>query len=339
MSAAWWVTGNTIDVLRAMPAASVHCIVTSPPYWKKRRYLPAGYPGAANELGQETAPGVYLANLLEVTDELHRVLHDDGVMFVNLGDTAAMSGGAGGDYGAGRWKEHQPVFTGAKAKELLPKSVCWLPELYGASLAYGRNLLTGEPCVQWVTRPPITWCKPNPMVGEIIDKMREATELIVFAAKQPNYAFDLDSVRSPSDYSRPNQKGKGARAAGAQVPGQRPNRSDHTVNENGVPPLNWWVHSTAGYDGAHFAVMPTDLAVIPIKSGCPVDGIVLDPFAGSGTTGAVATGHGRDFVGIDLDGRNEALAAERIGMFLQPVTVPELISVLEAKTPTMGVAS
>jgi DNA modification methylase len=183
--------------------------------------------------------------------------------------------------------------------------------------------LTGDPCRQWITRPPVTWCKPAPTPGEIIDKFREATELIVWAAKQSRYYFDLDAVRLPpkpenerTTWNQNGPKAIAARAAGKDVSGHE-RYTKRTINPKGVPPLTWWVVNTSGYEGAHFATFPPELIVTPVICSCPPGGTILDPFAGSGTTLAVATGHGRNAIGIDLDARNAHLAQERVGMFLE----------------------
>jgi DNA modification methylase len=338
VSTARFIVGDVFDVLASLPDQSVQSVITSPPYWRKRRYLPLGHPDAAKEIGQEPTPGDFLATMLRLTDELWRIVRDDGTIWINLGDTAAGSGGAGGDYADDGLRSGQNRYEGSarvtsrgqrdgeltwKAKAWpddhlaisrgLPrrKSVCWIPELFGASLAYGRNLLTGEPCQQWITRPQVTWCKPAPTPGEIIDKFREATELIVWASKEPRYYFDLDSVREPGkgyvrdgDYDRPTP------------PGRRPRAVKDTTNPKGVPPLNYWIVNTSGYDGAHFATFPTELITRPVIASCPPGGTILDPFGGSGTTASVATGHGRDCICIDFDARNADLARQRVGMFL-----------------------
>jgi DNA modification methylase len=345
MSAARYLIGDSLTVLRSLPDASVQSVISSPPYLAKRSYLPADHPDKSLEIGQENTPGDFLAALLAITDELWRVVSDDGTIWINLGDTASGSGGGGGDYNVGGLRDCQPRYAGSASRTRpdgngivykgerppkkaggpewpLPKSVCWVPELFGASLAYGRNLLTGEPCQQWITRPPVTWCKPNPPVGEIIDKFREATELIVWAAKQPRYYFDLDSVRREpipeNERTTWNQQGPKQRLNGERsdpVTG-RVRFTKRTINPKGTPPLTWWEIPSDPYPGAHFAVFPPELVVTPVIASCPPGGTILDPFAGSGTTLAVATGHGRDAIGIDLDERNADLARERVGMWL-----------------------
>lgn len=330
MSTARYIVGDVFDVLATIPDGSVQSVITSPPYLAKRAYLPADHPAKAKEIGQEGSPAEFLSALLAVTDELWRVLRDDGTIWINLGDTAAFSGGSGGDYNEGGWREGQARYEGSAARAQhttrwnrskegwpLPKSVCWVPELFGASLAYGRNLLSGEPCRQWVNRPPVTWCKPNPTPGEIIDKFREATELIVWGAKQGRYYFDLDSVRTPPAKGDPDDPVSSGAYEGH--PGVHASRPDRVCNEKGVPPLNWWKVAGSGYTGSHFATFPPELITRPVIASCPPGGTILDPFAGSGTTLAVATGHGRDAIGIDLDSRNAELALERVGPLLLTV--------------------
>lgn len=347
MAEACWITGDVHEALAGMETGSVQSVITSPPYWRKRRYLPPDHPDAHLEIGQEPSPGEFLAVLLRITDELWRVVADDGTIWVNLGDTAAASGGAGGDYDEGGQRAGQNKYGGSataggglapngkRRSNVRPasgpgiplaKSVCWIPELFGASLAYGRNLLTGKPCRQWITRPQITWCKPSPTPGEIIDKFREATELIVWAAKQPRYYFDLDAVRLPpvpenerTTWNQNGRKALAARAAGKDVSGHE-RYTKRTTNDKGAPPLNWWKIKSSGYEGAHFATFPPELIRRPVLASCPPGGTILDPFGGSGTVAAVATGNDRNCISIDFDARNLDLARERVGMFLQEAT-------------------
>jgi DNA modification methylase len=353
VSTAELIIGPALDVVRAWSRPQVQSVITSPPYWRKRDYLEAYDPAKADEWGQEPSPAAFLDNLLDLTDALWDVVADDGTIWFNLGDTAGGSGGPGGDYLPGGWHDGQPKWEGT-AKAARPrsrdterhlderrsacgpgqhtrgifegfvrdKSVCWLPDLFGASLAYGWNMLRPErKCRQWITRPPVTWCKPNPTPGEIIDKFREATELVVWASKQRRYYFDLDAIRLPiveeNQRGTRNQDGPKARAFAEDhglTAGLR--YTTRSTNPKGAPPLNWWPIAGSGYDGAHFATFPPELIIRPVIASCPPGGTILDPFVGSGTTLAVATGHGRNAIGIDLDHRNEHLIRHRVGMFL-----------------------
>lgn len=309
--------GDVFDRLAEIPDGSINAVITSPPYWRKRRYT-----DDPREIGQEPSPGEFLAVMLRITDELWRVVADDGTIWFNLGDTAAGSGGWGSDVernnrgGGVRWKGTNGRET-AGADMPRPKSVCWIPEMFGASLAYGRNLLTGEPCQQWVTRPPVVWCKPSPTPGEILDKFREATELFVWASKSERYYFDLDSVREAPKEDWGDRVINSAAFRGH--PNERPmqSRPDRAGNPKGVPPKNWWViTSSRGADG-HVAPFPEELIRRPVIAACPPGGTILDPFGGSGTTGRVAMAHSRSAILIDLDPANADRARSRVGMFLE----------------------
>ena len=424
MSVAEYLIGDVFDVLASMPDASVDLVLTSPPFLALRSYLPADHPDKHKEIGSEPTPAEFLDTLLALTAEWGRVLAPHGSICVELGDTYSGSGGTGGDiitverdgmttrkrvgaterqqqsldphesedgkYEGQRLQDRRRVSTtGNRNRDNaegwpLDKSLCGIPHLYHLSLAYGRNLLTGEPSPagQWRVRNVVAWCRPNPPVGALGDKFRPATSYMTIATRARDRWFDLDAVRHQNDRSdeqtTANDKG-GVRGA-MQSP----------QNPAGAPPLDWWNVSTEPYSGSHYATWPRKLLDRPIKAMCPIhvcttcgeprrrmvekspeyanyraerhsgvveqtgymaatggrrvansgsrpsgnaaqydtvgwsdcghdtwrNGIVLDPFAGSGTTLAVATGHGRDAIGIDLDSRNADLARERIGMFL-----------------------
>lgn len=396
MSNATYLVGDVFERMAEMPDGSVDLLMTSPPFLALRSYLPADHPDKAKEIGSEPTPAAFIDTLLDLTVEWRRLLAPHGSIVVELGDTYAGSGGAGGDYNEGGLREDAPKFTGSalsyrKAAQRnrnqigwpLPKSLACIPDLYKASLAYGRNLLTGREIEPWRVRNEVRWCRPNPPVGALGDKFRPATSSLTIACMSASRYFDLDAVRTVSDYQddprhlRPDHKlnGRGDRPGGLRNSGPNP---------AGAPPLDYWVIPTAPYKGSHYATYPPELCRIPILAMCPqkvcrecgepsrrivgdaeyvnaktgalVDkvewqdgelqrqgaigrdngslrsaetlgwtdcehddwrpGLVLDPFAGSGTTLAVATGLGRDAIGIDLDERNLDLARERVGMFL-----------------------
>jgi len=382
-----YLIGDVFEQLATLPSDSVDLVLTSPPFLALRSYLPDDHPDKGNEIGQEPTPAAFLDTLLALTAEWDRVLAPHGSLCVELGDTYSGSGGAGGDYSGGGQRDGQAKFTGSARRRSdewpLAKSLCMIPELYAASLAYGRNLLTGtpSPAGSWRVRNGIKWVRPNPPVGALGDKFRPASSLMTVACRSKDRWFDLEAVRESLKY--PEAAGPNAKTETAMVAGKPRQQMSSGSNPAGAPPLDWWEIPSQPYKGSHYAVWPRQLLVRPILAMCPqhvcqtcgeprrriVDsirylqdgtiatgdfmgskegginqknaiiknwahtdrttvgwtdcghnnyrrGIVLDPFAGSGTTLAVANGLGRDAIGIDLDARNADLARDRCGMFL-----------------------
>ena len=397
-----YIIGDTRDVLATIPDGSIDLVMTSPPFLALRSYLPADHPDKHREIGSEPDPATFLQTLLELTADWGRVLAPHGSICVELGDTYSGSGGAGGDYNADGLRAGQGKFDGSNHRRgkvvdhdsgrrnpapgwPLAKSLCGIPHLYHLSLAYGRNLLTGEesPAGRWRVRNVVAWCRPNPPVGALGDKFRPATSYMTVATRAQRRYFDLDSVRTPAEHE-PKPSSRGATEFERDDAKARKGTVGMTHNPAGAPPLDYWVIPTAPYSGSHYAVYPPALCERPIKSmvplkvctvcgepsrrivenpnagtgsnqyqaealnptgiktwdrphvaerntigwsecECPDDGtkwrtgVVLDPFAGSGTTLMVATGHGRDAIGIDIDARNADLALDRVGPLMLTV--------------------
>ena len=402
-----YIVGDVRDCLAATPDGSVDLVMTSPPFLALRSYLPADHPDKHREIGSEPDPATFLDTLLLLTAEWGRVLAPHGSICVELGDTYA--GGTAKGSGT-RGLGHRPKSAKGGADGVLalkagtawplPKSLCGIPHLYHLSLAYGRNLLTGEesPAGRWRVRNVVAWCRPNPPVGALGDKFRPATSYMTVATRAQKRYFDLDAVRNPNSDMGPGGSANSRQASGDDrgqgVESRRAAKSPQP-NPAGAPPLDYWVIPTAPYSGSHYAVYPPALCERPIKSmvpakvctvcgapseritsepeyvpsatnrggvmvadaervaegvnawtsagganasvvrstttigwtecECPDDGakwrngVVLDPFAGSGTTLMVATGHGRDAIGIDIDARNADLALDRVGPLLLTV--------------------
>lgn len=350
------------------------------------------------EIGSEPSPAEFIDTLLALTAEWGRLLAPHGSICVELGDTYSGSGGSGGDYTNDGLRAGQNGFTGSARQGRLAeynagrgnpatmrdtsfqgantrsgggdgwplaKSMCGIPHLYHLSLAYGRNILTGEesPAGMWRVRNVVAWCRPNPPVGALGDKFRPATSYLTIATKARDRYFDLDAVRQPLTDRAMAEAAAGGVSGGESYQGEAADGSGYKGNRlrkpaegGGAPPLDWWEIPTAPYKGSHYAVYPPALLERPLKSMVPrkvcttcgepsrritaptnIDayrastaestwsdcghdtwrnGIVLDPFGGSGTTAAVATGLGVDAILIDLDERNADLARDRVGMFL-----------------------
>jgi len=403
-----YIVADVFDGLRSLPDNSVDLVFTSPPFLALRSYLPADHPDKAKEIGSEPTPAAFIDTLLDVTEELARVLAPHGSLCVELGDTYSGSGGAGGDYGWDRLgqradQDDQPpnyrrkgqVFDGSKRQGggaigwPLDKSLCLIPESYRLALAYGRNPFNGRETEPWRVRNVLRWHRPNPPVGALGDKFRPSTSDVAVACKSAKRYFDLDAVRTEPKTPWHELGGVDTRDAETELrEGWKAGPHRDSGNPAGAPPLDTWVIPTEPYKGSHYATFPSDLVVKPVAAMCPervcvvcgapsrritedtaeladakqrfkwasgglekglkkdaatrVDvsgarvttgwtdcghdswrrGVVLDPFAGSGTTLAVATGHGRDAIGIDIDSRNADLALERVGMFLTLLCEP-----------------
>jgi len=305
--------GDCREVLRTLPAESVHCVVTSPPYFGLRDY------GVAGQIGLETTPEAFTAELVKVFAELRRVLRKDGTAWLNLGDSYSALGARSNNNGSGatglkrdgRDEESRlrsvaktktlgmslpPIDTGLKPKDLLgiPWRVAFALQADG-----------------WYLRQDIIWSKPNPMPESVRDRCTKAHEYLFLLSKSERYYYDADAIAEQSVIGvgavrniTPREKG----AASTRNDGDRFGVvNDGTRNKRSV-----WEITTAPYAEAHFATFPPALIEPCILAGCPKGGTVLDPFGGAGTTGLVADRLGRNAILIELNPEYAAMAERRI---------------------------
>lgn len=323
------LVGDVRKRLAELPDNSINCIITSPPYFALRDY---GHPG---QLGAEPTVNDWAKSVVEVADDLARVLRPDGALWLNLGDG---------------YSRHSR--EGATRKSLLLG-----PERVALQLTRAG----------WLLRNVVIWAKRNPMPSSVRDRLTTTHETIYFLTRSGNYFFDLDAIREsgPGDSKQsPRTTSQGYPPRGA-VPslhhGTAPRvdlnqglaamkatgRDTHPLGKN--PGDVVWL-PTANYRGAHFATFPPELIRRPLLATCPervcvrcgmpwqraeqvVDerplaigsmqptctchaewqpGVVLDPFMGSGTVALAAKTYGRDWVGIELNPTYAALAEARI---------------------------
>ena len=274
MSTVTYHVGDVFEVMATMPDDSVDLVLTSPPFLALRSYLPEDHPDKAKELGSEPTPAEFIDMLLRVTAECRRLLRPHGTIAIELGDTYAGSGGAGGDYLEDGLREGQNGFKQRQDRGWpLPKSLSLVPEAYRFALAYGINPHTGEqsPAGQWRARNVVRWVRPNPPVGALGDKFRPATSEMVVACVSKDRFFDLDAVREPSqgqpNYNSNGPKAEQREALGVDGNGRYAGRIDS--NPAGAPPLDWWKISPSSYSGSHYAVWPPELCVKPVKAMSP----------------------------------------------------------------------
>lgn len=280
------VLGNATEVLSELPAASVDCVVTSPPYYATRDWGPG-------QLGQEDTPAAYVDALRNVFQQVHRVLRPDGTFWLNMADT----------YATGPTARRTP----SHGKAPVPvKSLLGLP--WRTALMLQKD--------GWILRNEIIWHKPNAIPESVRDRLSRRHEQLFLLTKQPTYAFDLDPIRQPYTGDRalsrrthhtankPNTvRGAWPRTQGSAVLGrnaQPTGRQHNTADERGRNPGSIWSIATRPSRHAHTAAFPIDLPLRCIAAGSRSGAIVLDPFSGSGTTGQAARRLGRKYLGCDI---------------------------------------
>jgi DNA modification methylase len=319
------IAGDCIAGLRTIPDASVHCCVTSPPYWGLRDY------GHDGQIGLESTPEAYVARMVEVFREVRRVLRDDGTCWLNLGDSYAGGGGfapdapcnvarremiAEGDCKQGAFNLSQRQHTRNKSGGIKPQGTIKAKDLVGIPWRVAFALQADG----WWLRQDIIWAKPNPMPESVRDRCTKAHEYLFLLTKSPRYFFDAEAVSEPVVCQRGLGNKKPLKGVEEDGEKHRTRAGLHVAaarwREQGPPQSrnrrSVWTVTTKPYSGAHFAVMPADLVEPCIKAGCPEGGTVLDPFAGSGTTLAVAAELGRNAIGCELNPEYIALAERRI---------------------------
>ena len=263
------------------------------------------------QLGLEVTPEAYVAALVAVFREVRRVLRDDGTVWLNLGDSYATGNPSGrrdadrrGEAGAftdGDWRERQASGGGGFVKPLpyglKPKDLVGIPWMVAFALRADG----------WYLRSDIIWAKPNPMPESVTDRPTKSHEYVFLLAKSPRYYFDADAVREPHIEAHLGRYGYDFWPEGTKERngGGRPGGGSNTGGVKAPNPLgrnirSVWTVATQPYPGAHFATFPPKLIEPMILAGCPEGGVVLDPFAGSGTTGLVAQRLSRRAVLIDL---------------------------------------
>lgn len=365
------INADVMEGLRQLPEESVHCVVTSPPYWGLRDY------GVEGQIGLEPTLDAHLTRMVEVLREVRRVMRKDATLWLNYGDcyatspngrSAADTKAAGNDDRTFRDKPFSKICGVLKAKDL-----CMIPNRLAIALQEDG----------WWVRSEIIWAKSNPMPESIRDRPGCSHEKIFMLSRGPRYFYAAEDVRqnaADSSVSRwaqdvDSQVGSTRANAGAKTngnmkaaggPRSKPARGRSTYGRHtlgaAVPandrrqdeiaaaaasvgassgrrmagfndrwdaseseqpegrnlrnyeraPLTVWEMGTAPFSDAHFATFPPELAERCIKAACPVDGTVLDPFGGAGTTALVADRLQRNAILIELNPEYAAMAERRI---------------------------
>jgi len=285
---------------------SVHCIVTSPPYWGLRDY------GVDGQLGNERTPEEFIANMVTVFRECWRVLRDDGTLWLNLGDSYVTTppgnkerseSDIDGVYERrlkrqlGHGEDAGLIYAKQKTSGLKNKDLVGIP--WRVALALQAD--------GWYLRSDIIWHKPNPMPESVTDRPTKAHEYIFLLTKSPHYFYDAEAVKeqvTPSTMARlsqdvDSQAGSQRANGGAKTNGpmkavgkaysfaretkeaERPGQSapNHRADREDVQYIgsrnrrSVWTIATAPYSGAHFATYPPDLVEPCIKAGTSARGV------------------------------------------------------------------
>ena len=251
--------GDCEQVLATLPEQIVHTIVTSPPYFQQRHY------STKDEVGQEATPEQYVQRMVSVFSEARRVLRDDGTLWLVLGD---------------------------KYKNGVQLGMPWR-----VALALQND--------GWILRSDIIWHKPNAMPSAVKTRPTTDHEYVFLLSKSKQYYYDVDSIREPHVTFSENSKMKGGRNhffKKGSTPENGKNagnvnlhdaRWDQAFHPKGRNKRTVWTISLSKFRDAHFAVFPEKLVENCILVGSVKNGLVMDPFFGSGTTGVVAGRLGR----------------------------------------------
>ncbi|MFA5365708.1 MAG: site-specific DNA-methyltransferase [Candidatus Bathyarchaeia archaeon] len=331
------INADVLEGLKQIPSESIDCVFTSPPYWGLRDY------GCEGQLGLERTFQEYTTKLVNVFDEVKRVLKPTGTCFVNLGDTYySVSGGKFlNDNISDSSKNIESGVSSANAlksgNELEQKNLCNIPARF--SIAMQEH--------GWILRNNIIWHKPSCMPSSVKDRFTVDFENVFFFVKSKKYYFEqqLEPLVTPYEDLIKDTRGMG----GANVKENSMEKNHEgkksfgqTINPLGRNMRAVWSINPEPYREAHFACYPTELVRRGLKAGCPkrtidtnsptakwIAGTVLDSFVGSGTTLYVAQELGLNGIGIELNPKYIPLMKKRLRGDANQTALTENIKITE----------
>lgn len=263
--------GDCRELIKDIPQKEIDLLVTSPPYWAKRVYNGSG------ELGSENTPEEFINALVDHFNTFLPYLKDSANVFVNIGDTYFGSG-------AGAWnkyldKDGNITQTQKERKEKFFTLKPLQPKIKQDGMLYQNKQLLMIPArfaikmqeSGWILRSDIIWHKPNRIPASVKDRVNNTYEHVFHFVKNKSYYFDLDAIKI---------NGKNGKMKN---------------------PGDVWVINTQPLRGDHTATYPEELVEMIIKCGSPKEGVVFDPFMGTGTAWVAAHRLKRKFIGFEIN--------------------------------------
>lgn len=255
-----------------------------------------------SQIGLEQTPQEYVAQIVAVMREVRRVLRADGTLWLNLGDSYAMSTKGSSGRGAKQRSNAGTILADRSWRipdGMKPKDILGIPWRVAFALQDDG----------WYLRSDVVWAKPNPMPESVTDRPTRAHEYVFLLTKRPRYFYDAEAIRergtnrAPGNVTHKHVDARvSSRTTGLLAIGAAEARNARSV----------WTITPEPYEGAHFATMPPELARRCILAGSRKGDVVLDPFNGAGTSGLVALGHGRRYLGSELNPEYLALTHDRL---------------------------
>lgn len=328
------INSDCLEGIKMLHDNSVDCCITSPPYFGLRDY------GMAGQMGLEETPELFIEKMVEVFEQVKRVLKPAGTLWINIGDSYASAGKnrtpeqAIKNSGVNGSLKSQMQLLKQQNKivgDLKPKDLIGIPWMLAFALRSAG----------WYLRQDIIWHKPNPMPESVTDRCTKAHEYIFLLSKSMKYHYDHDAIKveakNPEDDARriaqqhlanksnPDDKINGLRARKSGNKERKPGSERGCPENSGsnvCSSVPWegfkankrsvWTVATKPFSEAHFATFPEELIVDCIKAGCPVGGLILDPFMGAGTTALVARKLQRNYIGFELNHKYIKIAQKRL---------------------------
>lgn len=256
--------GDATAVLSGLPANSVHCCVTSPPYYGLRSYLPDDHPDKDLEIGSEETPEAFVERMVGVFREVRRVLRDDGTLWLNLGDCYGGSRGNKTPAPQTKWQHVGADTNRSPRGGTSRKSLLGIP--WRVALALQDD--------GWILRQDIIWEKPSAMPSSVKDRCTTSHEYLFMLTKQPRYYYDQEAVKEPAVCagSRDSAKRGDFNGKTEAMPGRNAFRAiTLTRNRRSV-----WTIATSPYSKAHYATFPPKLIEPCIMAGTSERGCCAD---------------------------------------------------------------